>query len=198
MPLQIFPYLCGWVLVGPKGPVEHDDPILVQRKREGFWLSQPSTPRRVLDLRNTFSSQHVQILHVFQDQIKINVVFGNNCFTCGRGTRVTGGRGCQLSSFHLGVNLRCVWVLTLLGCLSCLSVLCLLSFCKAWCNAAAAVQRCQVYVGVCKTARAGQQGNSPLATRWYNSRASSARDHAQLLVFGCSFRSAVLSLNVVP
>lgn len=32
--------------------------------------------------------------------------------------------------------------------------------CKAWCNNPAVVQGCQIYVGVCKTARAWQQKNS--------------------------------------
>lgn len=91
------------------------------------------------------------------------MVLGNNCFTCNRGTTVTGGRGHQLSSFQLCVNLRCILALTPWGCLCCLSVLCLSRFRKC-----GATLRCcgtivpGLHEGVCKTTGAGQQGNSPL------------------------------------
>lgn len=90
VPLLPSLYLRAWVLVGPEGSVAHDDPILVQGERKGLWPPQPSPPGRVLDLRNALSDQRVQILNVLQDQIKIDLVFANNGFTCGRGIRVTG------------------------------------------------------------------------------------------------------------
>lgn len=67
IPLQTLPYLCGWVLIGPKGSVEHDNPILIQCEREGFWLPEPSSPRLVLDVRDALSSQQVQVLHLLQE-----------------------------------------------------------------------------------------------------------------------------------
>lgn len=66
-PSQTFPYLNRQFLIGAKGSVQHDDPVLIQRQREGFWLPQPCSPRCVLNVRDAVSSQHVQTLHVFQD-----------------------------------------------------------------------------------------------------------------------------------